>query len=357
MEMHAAHTQAGAGLGRRLQLQGSFGPGAAGHRQLGLGHAQRGALVGHRAAGQHAAGAVDQIGAQRHVAGLQCRQRQRLEVRVHRPAPVLVGRQSQQPAHVGQGLGRAAQLGQADDAVDAEHAEQARVVQPRAAFQAFVQVAQGLVVVAQLDQLVRQVAVQHHVEALALAGTGLAQRLVHVGEGLLRFAQLRVAAGDGGQQHAELVVLEDAQAFVSQRQHALERGAELAVAPAAARQADFGQQLAGAAVHVCKAALRFVELVHRLLRRGIPDEVKAAGQPGPTLGLQVAAPCRVLEGLLRRGDAALRIAVQQAPRPPRQAQRGRRGCASFLRTHARHCRAACARHTSHLRGRRTAPLR
>jgi hypothetical protein len=77
----------------------------------------------------------------------------------------------------------------------------------------------------------RQVAVQHHVEAGVLAGAGLAQRPVHVGEGLLRLAEFRITACDGVQQHAAFVVLQDAQAFVAQRQHALQRFAELAGAP------------------------------------------------------------------------------------------------------------------------------
>ena len=203
-------------------------------------------------------------------------------MRVHRPAPVAVGRQAQQAPHVGQRFGRTVQVAQADHAVDAEHAEEPRIVELPAALQPFLDVAERLVIVAELDQLVRQVAVQHHVEALAAAGAGLAQRLVHVGEGLLRFAQLRIAAGDGGEQQAAPVALEDAQPLVAQRQHALQCGGKGALAPVAARQADLCQQLAGAVRLQRKAALRRLQIGDGLLRRAV-HRVEAARQPGPAL--------------------------------------------------------------------------
>ena len=331
VKVKAAHTQTLAAARQRrrpLQLFGGLRPAAAGHQQFGRGHGQRHAFVGQRDAGQRLRRALHQIRAQRHVAGAQRGYGHRLEVRIHRAAAMAVGRQLQQPPHVGQRFGRAVQVAQADDAVDAQHAEQPCVVQPRAARQPLFQVAERLVIVAELDELVCEIGIEHHVEAMTARGAGLAQRLVHVGESLLRVAELGVAAGDGAEQHAEFVVLQDAKPLFAQQQHAFERSAVVAFAPGAAPLADGGQQQARALAGGVEAGLRRIQLGPRVLRGRVPDQVEAAGQPGPSLRH-------------RRRPGAARV---RRPRPRRRCRP-----ASRCRATATHGAPAATRPTSGLR--------
>ena len=304
-----------------------------GAQGLGHRHHQGDAFVGHLEGGAVLPGTLDQLAAQGRFAGAQRGQRQGLEVGVGSAAPTFVGRQLQQAVHVGHGLLRAIEAGQADHAVDQQHAHQALVAQLSAAREAFLDVAHGLVVVAELDQLVRQVAVQHHLEAVAACGPRLVQRLVHVGEGLLRLAERRVAAGDHVQQHAQLITPEHAQPFGAQGQHALQRFAVLGLAPQAAGDAHLGQQVAGAVVGDGEAALRGRQFARGLLRRGVPDEMQPAHQACPALGGGIAFFQRTRQRLVGQHDAALGVAVEQLPGAARQAQGGRLAWWGGLRLH------------------------
>jgi hypothetical protein len=245
-------------------------------------------------------------------------------VRRDRAAAVGVGRHREQRGDVGQGLLGPAELGQADDAVDAQHAQQARVVELAAAQQPFLDVAQCLLVVADLHQLVRQVAVQHGVEAAPAARAGVAQRLVHVGEGLRRVAVGRVAAGDGVEQHAALLVAEHAQALVAQGQHLRQRVGEAALAPHRARECGTREDRAGTVAGEVEAALGLAQLGRRLGSGGVVQAVQPEREPGPALGVQVERRDRGGGGAFGRRARRGGVDMEQVPGPARGTQGGRR---------------------------------
>ena len=249
---------------------------------------------------------------------------QRLEGRFDAAAPGRAGRHGQHRGDVGQRLRCAAQFGQADHAVDQQHAEQPRVLQPRTAGQALLDMLQAVLVIADLQQLVREVAVQHRVEAVAARRAGVAQRLEHVREGLRRLAQRRVAAGDGVEQHAALVVAQHAHALVAQRQHRGKRLAHAAFAPHRARQRGAGQQVAGAVAAALEALQGMLQLAPGLGHGAEVELVVAQRDARPAFGDDVAAAHRGIEGALGEAARLRRIDVQQVPGAARLAQRRRR---------------------------------
>ena len=265
--------------------------------------------------------ARQQVVTERGLAGAVRGHGQGLEVRREGAASVLVDRGLAHPSHVGRRLGRAAQIGQADHAVDEQGAHQARVVQALAACDALVDVAQRFFVVAELQQLVRQIAVQHGVEAVATGRVHLAQRLVHVGERALGVARHRIAARDGIEQQAALLVLEHAQALVAQGQHRRERLAEAAAAPQGTGHARSGEDVTGTVADGVEAGLGVVERGDGLARRGEVQQVKAPRERGPGPGLSMIGLLGQCRRLIGQSDGIRRVHMQQLPGALRQTQR------------------------------------
>ena len=278
---------------------------------------------------------IDQFAPGLQLAGAQRGNGQCFEASGHRAATRRAGGQAAHLQHVEHRFLRAVEFGQADDAVDQQHTEQPWVVQLAAARDALVEIAQRLVVVADLLQLVREIAMQHRIEAAPVRGARVAQRLVHVGKGLLRAPLSRIAAGDGVEQHAALLVLQHLQALFAQRQHLLERRSELAFAPQAARQPGAGQDVAGAIVQRLELLLRQGEFGRGLGRRAEVQQVVADGQPRPGLTGYVVVGNSRLQRLARQLDRARGVLVKQLPRLAGQAQPFRRSRRCPQTRHAR----------------------
>jgi hypothetical protein len=242
-----------------------------------------------------------------------------LEATLVAPATLFVGRDGAHLVHVGQGFTGAAEFGQRDHAVDQQGRQQPGVGQPPATLQALVDLHQRGLGIAQLHQLVAQVAVQRHFETRRPGGRRVAQRRVHVGEGLVGLARHRVAAGNGIEQHASLLMAQQLQAFVAQLHQAAVGLRQPTLAPPGPGDPGLGQDGAGAVARLLAGLARLLQLADGVCRRGQVQRIEAQHQLRPGTAELIAA--RQCACTFCERDRPCAVGLKQFPRALRQAQR------------------------------------